>query len=150
MPKIVKYILFALLGLFAIVFIVPFMIGLLSTINPKKSVELGKQKAAEYANIYVPTGYTLTKKADWKQSDEGDLFVTTMNNQKNNIQIIQSGKVTIDCKGTKQTMGNKSVCLLDFGNKKVLMWESGSSLFQLETDDTTILDSELSKIVSSL
>lgn len=47
MPKIIKYILFAILGLFVIVFVVPFMIGFLSTVNPKKSIEMAQQKTNE-------------------------------------------------------------------------------------------------------
>lgn len=67
MPKVVKYILIAIVGLFAIVFIVPFMIGLLSTVNPKKSIEKAERMAnqSELASIsensyvfYYPKSYT--------------------------------------------------------------------------------------------
>jgi len=81
MPKILKYILFgvmAIIVIFLIPLIIAFFMGFFSTFNPKKSMKLAEETARFYSHLYIPQSYTLTKKAEWKQTKEGDYFITTM------------------------------------------------------------------------
>ncbi len=155
MPKWLKYIIFASIALMLLVFGIPFTLGFVNTFNPKKSIELGKQKAAEYANIYIPVGYTLVQKANWRQTKEGDLFITKMTKGQNVIQIIQSDEGTT-CRGKKKNLAGVPVCYFDFGtikiqpNQKVIMWHSKNSFFQLSTNDKALTEKNLARIIASL
>jgi hypothetical protein len=64
--KVVKIILFGLLGIFVIFIVIPLIMGILSSVNPNKAVQMAKQKTTENSiqkiegtsyTFFYPQGY---------------------------------------------------------------------------------------------
>ncbi len=156
MSKVVKGIIFVVLGSIVLVVALPLLGGIFSSVKPGKAVQMAQQKTAENVAVYVPTGFTISKKAEPRESDYGTLFVTEMTGAGKKIQIIESDATVLPCKGMNKEIDGMNVCYYGMGKvtsnpkSRLFMWTRGKKNFQLETDAETVSDEELSKIVTSL
>lgn len=156
MSKTIKLVLLGVVIVVVVVLGKPFLQGFSSSFAPGEAIKMAKRKTAENVNVYVPTGYTLVTKAEARESDVGTVFVTDMEKESYLLRIMQGDKDATECKGTASTLGTTSVCLFDFGSipssptSKVVRFDKGSSTFQMEINDPSLLDDEVVRIIDSL
>ena len=156
MSKTVKFIFLAILGVVVLAVVVPLLGGIIAGVNPNKAVQMAQQKTAENKEVYVPQGFTISKKAEPKESDYGTLYVTEMVNTGKKIEIIESSGNPVDCKGEVRDIDGIKVCYFGLGKlpakpkSRLILWSMDNKDFQVETDAESLSDDELSKIVVSL
>lgn len=145
MSKTAKYILIGLGAVILLVILALFFSGLLSSLNPKKSLE-----------FYIPSGYSVTKEAEMRESDIGKLYETVLEKEDKSIRIIKSNKYPFDCEGTQKEMGGQEVCYFGVGENpnlpsdwSAVLWSYGSYDYQLTTDDTALNEAELTKLIKA-
>ncbi len=150
-----KYVMYAIVGVVVLFIGVPLIGGIISGVKPSKSIEMAQQKQAENREVYVPEGFTLTKKAEATESEFGTLYVTEMTSSDNSIQIIESTSAAPDCKGVITDMDGVSTCYFATGTvpgnpkAQLVMWSANDKSYQLQTV-STLMEAELKKIVASL
>ena len=156
MNKTKKLIILGVVIVIVVILGKPFLQGFSSSFTPSEALRMAERKKAENVNVYIPSGYAITTKAEARETDFGQIFLTDMENGTNLIRIMQGNKDNIECKGKTTNFGSTSTCLFDFGiipsdpNNKAIKFDKGKSTYQMEINDKKLSNEEITKIIESL
>lgn len=147
-----------IIGAVIIIILIPvtiFLYGLISTVDIKKSKELADWSNAKTMSIYIPSGYTLLKQAEKLETKLGTLYITTLNKSDKTIEVIQSDKANLTCKGTEKQFGEQKTCFFGIGdrptdpNNILITWSYDRHDYQLQTNDEGLTDEDITNIIKS-
>lgn len=152
--NLVKYILFAVLGVIALVVVLPLLGGILTGLNPNRAKQMAEQKMAQNKVLYVPEGYQILKLAEKQDLDGLVIYVTELKSESNSIQIIQEPNNAIECKGDMINLSNFEVChnvvTYKGSSHDYYIWSVGNLRYQIGTTTGLVSQEEIAKIISSL
>lgn len=133
-----------------------FISGIFSTVDFKGTKQLADSSKAKGQSLYIPTDYTIQKKAEMLETKLGTIFITTLTKSDKTIEIIQSDKAYIQCKGVEKYFGNQKTCFFGIGdmvaqpNSMLIMWSDNKNDYQITTNDGALTDSDLTNLITSL
>ncbi len=118
--------------------------------------KLGFGELFRGSKSYLPPGYSITKDSEMRESDIGKIYETVLTNGDKSIRIIKSNKYPHDCEGVKKEMAGREVCYFGFGENphlpkelKAVLWTSETNNYQLTTNDSSLDESELTRLIKN-
>jgi len=149
-----KYILYAILGIFVVVIALPILGGVISGVNPSKSVEMANQKTMKNLELALPKGYEYITMAEKMDLGDEVIYVTKIGNGKQVISIIKQSTLPT-CKGKTEKISELDVCKGVSINKEqksleTYTWKANSGVYQLDIVAGSISDAELTTLMKSI